>query len=219
MSRLFVLLLLILSAFPCYSEDLFTKAATANGISPALLRSIAEMESQVNPWAVNLNREGFIPSTKADAIDLVQQARNKPWLLRVDYKEESHRLFFTSSKDATAALSDIRSGANLLGIEAPHQWEIRLLDTRSVDIGLMQINWKFHGRHFDSLDELFEPRANINYAARYLGSLIKRHGDVENAVAHYHSNTEKFQDIYLKGFLPIYQRQLLSINTAVTAVP
>ena len=80
----------------------------------------------------------------------------------------------------------------------------------SVDIGLMQINWKFHGRHFDSMQALFDPATNLDYAARYLKALLKEHGDVEKAVAHYHSNTEEFQNRYLQAFRPVYEKQLLA---------
>lgn len=214
MFRLLLSLMVMWSATTAFCGDLFHSAAKANGINPALLRSIAEMESNVNPWALNLNREGFLPATKAQAVELVEQAQSKPWLLRVDYSEKNkrstdqhQRLFFLSKADAEAALSDIRRGAKLLGTPSPTHWEIRKLDTRSVDVGLMQINWKFHGQNFESLEQLFEPRNNINYAAKYLASLIRRHGSVQGAVAHYHSNTEEYQSRYLALFMPIFERQ------------
>ena len=77
---------------------------------------------------------------------------------------------------------------------------------RSVDIGLMQINHLFHGRHFADKATLFDPQTNIFYAAKYLRKLLNRHGTLKEAVAHYHSNTEKYQAIYLSQFWPIYQQ-------------
>lgn len=191
------------------ADPLFQKASDRYQVKPALLHSIAEMESQMHPWAVNLNWEGFKPRSRSDAVQLVQAAEAKPWLLRLDYPEESQRLFFASRRDAQAALEQTKNNASLLGINRPSDWEIRKLDTRSVDIGLMQINWKFHGRHFDSLDALFEPQTNIMYAAKYLQKLLRRHGSTEQAVAFYHSNTQQYQAKYLKLFRPIYQKQLL----------
>ncbi len=191
------------------ANPLFDQAAARYGIKPALLNSIAEMESQLHPWAVNLNWEGFKPRSKADALELIRSAQQHPWLLRLDYPDQSQRLFFASRRDAMSALDQTKANAALLGINRPSDWEIRKLDTRSVDIGLMQINWKFHGRHFDSPEQLFEPEVNVMYAAKYLKKLLYQHGSTERAVAFYHSNTQQYQAKYLKLFRPIYQKQLL----------
>lgn len=191
------------------ADPVFDQAAKRYHLKPALLHSIAQMESETYPWAVNLNREGFKPRSKNDALELIRAAEDKPWLLRLDYPDSSQRLFFGSRKDAVAALEQTKSNAGLLGITRPSDWEIRRLDTRSVDIGMMQINWKFHGRHFDSLSQLFEPEVNVNYAAKYLNQLLKEHHSIEQAVAFYHSNTQSYQALYLKLFRPIYRKQLI----------
>ena len=47
------------------------------------------------------------------------------------------------------------------------------------------------------------------YAAKYLKTLLHRHGSTEQAVAFYHSNTQQYQSKYLKLFRPIYQKRLL----------
>lgn len=209
MLRAVVLTLILWVPSSLMADPLFDQASARYGVKPALLHSIAEMESQLHPWAVNLNWEGFKPRTKADAIELVQAAEQRPWLLRLDYPEQSQRLFFATRQDAINALEQTKTNASLLGINRPSDWEIRKLDTRSVDIGLMQINWKFHGRHFESLSQLFEPEVNVAYAAKYLRKLLSQHGSTERAVAFYHSNTQQYQAKYLKLFRPIYQKQLL----------
>ncbi|MBO1075008.1 lytic transglycosylase domain-containing protein [Roseomonas marmotae] len=58
---------------------------------------------------------------------------------------------------------------------------------RSVDIGCMQVNLLHHPGAFASLDEAFDPRANLRYAIRFLKELRERHGDWGQAIAHYHS--------------------------------
>ncbi len=210
MFRIVVFLILCCSFSAIQAQDLFKLAANTHQLKPELLRSIAEMESQLHPWAVNLNWEGFKPDSKREAIELIEQAQEKPWLLKLEYGEDdAHRMFYSSEKDAREALKDILTTAQALDIPRPQNWEVRLLDTRSVDVGMMQINWKFHGRHFESLEELFDPKVNILYAAKYLRKLIWRHGKIEQAVAFYHSNTHHFQSKYLALFRPIYQKQLL----------
>ncbi|MFV0474980.1 MAG: lytic transglycosylase domain-containing protein, partial [Pikeienuella sp.] len=42
---------------------------------------------------------------------------------------------------------------------------------RSFDMGCFQINFRWHGEAFDSLDAMFEPSLNAAYAARFLNEL------------------------------------------------
>lgn len=56
-----------------------------------------------------------------------------------------------------------------------------------VDIGCMQINWRYHGKQFASLEEMFDPARNVDYAARFLKSLHEREGSWTATVARYHA--------------------------------
>lgn len=56
-----------------------------------------------------------------------------------------------------------------------------------IDIGCMQINHYYHGSHFQSVEQMFEPRANVQYAARFLKDLRQRQGSWTMAVARYHA--------------------------------
>lgn len=189
---------------------LFKQAATKHGISETVLRSICEIESQNNPWAFNVNGEGFHPSSLAQALNHIENIQPRPWLLKLSFKRQAPtRLFYPSEKDAQLALSDIVRDAKQWGFEKPHQSSIRLLDVRSTDIGFMQINWLFHGRHFESMADLYNPATNIDYSARYIKKLIQRHGSMSKAVAFYHSNTQHYQAIYLDNFWPVYQKHIL----------
>jgi hypothetical protein len=68
---------------------------------------------------------------------------------------------------------------------------------QSIDVGCMQVNQLWHGRGFASLEEAVTPRANVDYAARYLLGLYREEGDWWQAAGRYHSSTQKFKDIYL----------------------
>jgi soluble lytic murein transglycosylase-like protein len=58
---------------------------------------------------------------------------------------------------------------------------------RSIDVGCMQINHRFHGRNFASLEDMLEPAKNVDYAARFLRQLREREGSWTKAVARYHA--------------------------------
>lgn len=67
---------------------------------------------------------------------------------------------------------------------------------RSIDVGCFQINLIYHPAAFASLDEGFDPRANAQYAARFLSELQQRAGSWEDAIAAYHSATPSRGDAY-----------------------
>ena len=66
-------------------------------------------------------------------------------------------------------------------------WVARQLDggMRSIDIGCMQINLRWHPNAFTSLAEGFDPKVNVDYAARLLITHYKETGNWRKA-AHRH---------------------------------
>lgn len=70
---------------------------------------------------------------------------------------------------------------------------------RLIDIGCMQINHHYHAEHFSGLRQMLEPRANVDYAARFLVQLKQRHATWSMAVARYHAgpNNDPAQKRYV----------------------
>ena len=67
---------------------------------------------------------------------------------------------------------------------------------QSFDVGCFQLNYKWHGHHFASIDEMFEPGPSGDYAARFLKSLHAETGDWIKASGFYHSRTAKHAKRY-----------------------
>jgi hypothetical protein len=68
---------------------------------------------------------------------------------------------------------------------------------RSIDVGCMQVNLKHHNTAFRTLNEAFEPSANVAYAAKFLRTNYNDLGDWIKATAAYHSRTPKYGNAYL----------------------
>jgi soluble lytic murein transglycosylase-like protein len=68
-----------------------------------------------------------------------------------------------------------------------------------IDVGCMQINQYFHGENFASVEAMFDPHANVEYAAKFLRILHDRHETWTMAVARYHAgpNNNPEQKIYV----------------------
>ena len=71
---------------------------------------------------------------------------------------------------------------------------------RSFDIGCFQINFRWHGAGFASLDEMFDPAANARYAARFLSELYAESGDWSVAAGMFHSRTASLAETYRARF-------------------
>lgn len=89
---------------------------------------------------------------------------------------------------------------------------------RSFDVGCFQINYKWHGQAFQSIEEMFDPIKNARYAAEFLSDLHRELGNWSDAAGAYHSRTPKYAKIYKSRFESIHQ-QLTPMNAVATAAP
>lgn len=65
------------------------------------------------------------------------------------------------------------------------------------DVGCFQINLHWHGSNFASIEDMFDPDTNANYAAQFLTELVKSEGGWPQAVAAYHSRSPDEAQAYL----------------------
>jgi soluble lytic murein transglycosylase-like protein len=88
-----------------------------------------------------------------------------------------------------------RSRAEALATFANAQREGKTL----IDLGCMQINHHYHSSHFRSVEDMLDPRQNVDYAARFLASLHARHETWSMAVARYHAgpDNDPAQKVYV----------------------
>ena len=70
--------------------------------------------------------------------------------------------------------------------------------SRNIDIGCMQLNYRWHKVAFSSVDEMMDPELNIKYAAQFVHELYGRHKNWEDAIKHYHSNKKRFNVPYFQ---------------------
>lgn len=89
---------------------------------------------------------------------------------------------------------------------------------RSIDVGCMQINLKWHPDVFSNLEQAFAPHHNIAYAAEFLKGLKNDKGSWEEAVAHYHSATKELSNGYKKKVMSHWYKEL-SKNSILGGLP
>ncbi|WP_321505749.1 transglycosylase SLT domain-containing protein [Breoghania sp.] len=95
-----------------------------------------------------------------------QRDKLHPYALNIEGKS----VFLSSAKEAEEMVIAARAKGKKL-----------------IDIGCMQINHYYHGDRFSSVAHMLQPRANVQYAARFLKELRTRQGSWTMAVARYHA--------------------------------
>ena len=129
-----------------------------------------------------------LPAGILSSISNVEAGRiigNKPkrgWPWTVNHSGEG--LFFENKQDAIQYVKTHLERGDL-----------------NMDVGCMQISLKWHSNQFSSLEESFDPKTNINYAASFLTKLFNDHGDWNLAIKHYHSADPKKHLKYHKKVL------------------
>ena len=79
---------------------------------------------------------------------------------------------------------------------------------RNFDVGCFQVNHRWHGEAFPSLEAMFDPDTNADYAARFLVQLFADKGNWADAVSAYHSNTEEYATAYLARIKDVVNAEL-----------
>ncbi|MEM9249760.1 MAG: transglycosylase SLT domain-containing protein [Pseudomonadota bacterium] len=132
-------------------------------------------------WAAVAAAEFGVPEPLMSAITRVETARDDapawPWAMNA----EGQGYWFSSAGDAAAHAK--RAVAR--GVE-------------QVDLGCFQLNVKWHGAAFSSLDQMLDPAYNARYAARFLAHLHSEFGNWTEAAAAFHSRTPDLGHAYLR---------------------
>jgi hypothetical protein len=78
----------------------------------------------------------------------------------------------------------------------------------NIDIGCFQLNMRWHGQAFQSLDDMFSPRNNALYAAQFLQKLYSQTGDWRAAVGRYHSSDGDRAEAYVLRLKRLFESHL-----------
>ncbi len=163
-------------------------------VSGAAGTPTAQAGAPVSDWELCFNQTSVqeqtsgIPDDILTAISLVESGRWDehrqarvawPWTVN----NGSVGKFFPSKAAAIAHVRDLKAQGET-----------------NIDVGCMQINLRYHGDAFPTLDKAFEPKSNVAYAVDFLTRLQAETGSWTRAVTRYHSATPVYAERYLKKF-------------------
>lgn len=131
-------------------------------------------------------RRGGVPPEVLHAVALTETGRNqngrmRPWPWAINREGEG---FWFKTREEALAFAQDSLAANRL----------------SFDVGCVQINYRWHGRAFPSIERMFDPEYTATYAAQFLRNLYEERGNWSEAAGAYHSLTPDKAGIYRKRF-------------------
>lgn len=90
--------------------------------------------------------------------------------------------------------------------EAAQSFVFRQFKTgaRNFDVGCFQLNYRWHGDAFSSIEAMFDPRENAIYAAKFLLSQKSSTSTWLEAAGAYHSKTPQYAKAYKTRFLEVH---------------
>tara|TARA_Y200000002_G_C22507139_1_gene589712 strand:- start:57 stop:713 length:657 start_codon:yes stop_codon:yes gene_type:complete len=77
----------------------------------------------------------------------------------------------------------------------------KIKNQKNIDIGCMQINFKYHNKNFKNLESMLDPKKNIDWAAQYIKELYRKYKSWNIAISRYHSSNPKRMKKYLEKVL------------------
>ncbi|MBV1885952.1 MAG: transglycosylase SLT domain-containing protein [Parvibaculaceae bacterium] len=178
----------------------FTALSLSAQTAQAAPQTISEHANPQNHWntcrqaAYALEDIHHTPRGLIAAITLTETGRRGPqgkleawpWTINA----EGRGYHFTSKREAIRAVRRLMAEGK-----------------RSIDIGCMQVNLRFHPRAFTSLEEAFDPEANIAYGISFLKDLHRKSRSWDMAVGNYHSYSPALNQRYFKKVRSLWNKE------------
>lgn len=162
--------------------------------TPAMATSAAQTSAICDQALQIASRRTGVPAAVLKAITLTETGRKlegafRPWPWTVNM-EGVGKWFATRQEALDYVKQNYDRGA------------------RSFDVGCFQLNYRWHGQNFASIEAMFDPVENAAYAGRFLTDLYAESGSWSVSAGAYHSRTRQ----YALRYRGIFDRHLARLT-------
>lgn len=97
--------------------------------------------------------------------------------------------------------------------------EFRAQGVKSIDVGCMQVNLMYHPEAFRNLEQAFEPKYNVGYAAKFLKDKYAQAGSWKEAVGLYHNGVTELNRGYIEQVYSAWRLEDKSVQVSSLEKP
>ncbi|PKQ09254.1 MAG: hypothetical protein CVT73_03525 [Alphaproteobacteria bacterium HGW-Alphaproteobacteria-12] len=156
--------------------------------------------------AIHHEMENGLPRALLAAVALAESGRYSPKMQKLrawpwTINAEGRPYYFKTKREAVAKTGELLASG-----------------MRSIDIGCMQVNLRYHPHAFASLEDGFDPMTNVAYGADFLMRLHERTGSWQQAVASYHSQSAARGGRYFARVIRIWETERAQIAKRSRAI-
>lgn len=177
------------------------------GLPHGYLVTIAEIETNFDPLAVNVNGIPFHFNSKSSLVSGLKGIAANPYLVSVRNNGELTH-FFRKTRQSAEALSDQLMSEGLNVVErGGDRW--RRLETSSTDLCVLQVNYQVHaGTDFHTVEDIVDLEHCLSFGARYLSQMIERFGVKMGPGCYHYCDTDSIHyQRYTARFKRAYERR------------
>ncbi|MEN6542739.1 transglycosylase SLT domain-containing protein [Parvibaculum sp.] len=167
----------------------------------AYAESATKAPSAPSPWtyceraAIAIEATQKMPRALLVSVSMAETGRldpetrkTRPWPWTINAEGQS--FYFDTKREAVAATKRLLKAG-----------------VRSIDVGCMQVNLRYHPDAFADLYDAFDPLTNVTYAARFLTRLHGQARSWPKAVANYHSELASRNKPYFAKVIRIWANE------------
>jgi hypothetical protein len=176
-------------AVPATSKAETPQPATTHADAPLSVWAFCERAAVATEMAQRLPRAVLFSVAMVESGRFnTETHKTRPWPWTINAEGKSY--YFKTKHDAIAMVKTLRKQG-----------------VRSIDVGCMQINLRYHPDAFTDLDAAFDPIVNVAYAADFLKRLHARSDSWPEAIAAYHSQTKTRSQPYFARVIDVWADQ------------
>lgn len=155
------------------------EAEARYGMPDMSLVALSQTESSLKWFAINFDDgASFYPETKEQALRIVRNVSNRPYIIRVSKNGgEAQVYFFRSLPEAQRAVTRASRSEEYEVFPHPDGSKVRKLNLLNTGLCAMQLNFRWQAyEQGRSVKQLLDPEFCIDHAAKFVSGLIRKHG-------------------------------------------
>lgn len=196
--------------------DRLHQAELKYGLPKNSLVALSLTESSLHWFALNIDGASFYPKSRQQALSIMRSVIERPYVMSIKANAESEPelWFFSTRQAAHKAVSQLGASPHYPEIIPQASGDLfRKLSLMNTGICALQISYRWHARDEGrSVADLLDPNFCIDYGAKYLAGLVRKHGFEKGVGCYYTCSNRSRARREREEYFDRYNRHFTRLN-------